>query len=151
MFFARLDTLEDPFAGRADDGGIGLRTLPEEVMRLAEQAVAPQPKMGRLERWWSRKTQEGEQDSLVNTIRSYQPPALVWANCWHAAGPDQMALWKGYRAPGKVVAIRSTIGKLRAALAAAPEMSISVDFVRYVDAAALNCTGRSGGEGPDQE
>ncbi|MBL8658333.1 MAG: hypothetical protein JNM75_01105 [Rhodospirillales bacterium] len=137
LFFARLDMLEDPFDGHADEDGLGLRSLPEEVMRLAEQAAAPPPKMGRLERWWSRKAQESEQDNLVNTIRNYRPPALVWANCWHAGGSGHVALWKGYRALGKLVAIRSTIGKLRAALAASPEPSISVEPVRYADEATL--------------
>lgn len=138
LFFARLDTLEDPFAGSGDDSARALRTLPDEVMRLAEQSSAPPRKMGKLERWWARKTQESERDNLVNTIRNYQPPSLIWACCWHAADPEQMMpLWKTYRALGKQVAVCTTVGKLRAALSAAPEASISVDTVRYVDPESL--------------
>lgn len=137
LFFARVDTLEDPFAGPGDDAAASLQTLPEAVMRLAEKAAAPPPKMGRLERWWSRKAQEGEQDDLVKSIRNYQSPALVWASCWHAAEAEQMALWKAYHAHGKRIAIRSTIGKLRGALSAASQMSVSVGSVRYVDPESL--------------
>lgn len=139
LFFARIDTLGDPFAGSSDEREQALRTLPDEVMRLAEEAAAPPPpKMGRLERWWARKTQEGERDNLVKTIRDYQSPSLIWACCWNAAGADElMPLWKGYQAFGKQVAIRTTIGKLRAALAAVPDKAIAVDHVRYIDAGAL--------------
>jgi hypothetical protein len=137
LFFARTDTLEDPFAGLSDDAAFATRTLPEELMRMAEQSVAPPAGGGRLERWWSRKTQENRQDALINTIRNFRPAAVAWASCWHAAGPEQMVLWKSYRSSGKQLAIRTTIGKLRAALAAGQDLSISVGFVRYVDAAAL--------------
>lgn len=137
LFFARVDTLGDPFAGPGDNAASALRTLPDEVLRLAEQAAAPPPKMGRLERWWSRKAQESEQDNLVKTVRDHQPPALVWASCWHATSPEQMALWKGYHAASKTIAIRSTLAKLRGALAAASPSSVAVDLVRYVDPDSL--------------
>jgi hypothetical protein len=137
LFLARIDTLEDPFAGLSEDTVFAVRTLPEELMRLAEQAVAPPAKKGRLERWWSRKAQESEQDNLINTIRNYHPAAMVWANCWHATGPDEMALWKMYQAAGKRVAVRTSIGKLRKALNAGSGLTVSVDFVHYLDAAEL--------------
>lgn len=137
LFFARIDTLEDPFAGLSDDTVFAVRTLPEELMRIAEQTVAPVPRKGRLERWWSRKAQESEQDNLINTIRNYRPAGMVWANCWHATGPDEVALWKTYQAAGKTVAVRTSIGKLRAALSAADDLAISVDFVRYLEPAEL--------------
>lgn len=137
LFFARIDTLEDPFAGLSDDTVFAVRTLPEELMRIAEQTVAPVPRKGRLERWWSRKAQESEQDNLINTIRNYRPAGMVWANCWHATGPDEVALWKTYQAAGKTVAVRTSIGKLRAALSAADDLAVSVDFVRYLEPAEL--------------
>lgn len=137
LYFTRIDTLDDPFAGSSDVTAASLRMLPEEVMRLAEQAAAPPPKMGRLERWWARKAQEGEQDNLVKTIRGYQPPALVWASCWHGDGAQKMALWKSYHADSKHIAIRSTIGKLRSALAANAPLPLTVDVVRYLDPASL--------------
>lgn len=140
LFFARVDTLLDPFGGPGDAGDAGagsLQALPEEVMRLAEQAATPPPRMGRLERWWARKAQESEQDNLVKTIRGYQLPALVWASCWHAAGAQQMALWKSYHAAAKQIAIRSTIGKLRSSVAAGTPLSLTIGFVRYLDQASL--------------
>lgn len=137
LFFARIDTLEDPFAGLSDDTVFAVCTLPEELMRLAEQSEAPPPKKGRLERWWSRKAQENEQDSLINTIRNYRPAGMVWANCWHATGPDEVALWKMYQAAGKRIAVRSSIGKLRGALAAGSDLAVSVEFVRYLEPAEL--------------
>ena len=137
LFFARIDTLEDPFAGLSDDTLFAVRTLPEELMRIAEQAAAPVPRKGRLERWWSRKAQESEQDTLINTIRNYRPAGMVWANCWHANGPDEVALWKTYQAAGKRIAVRTSIGKLRAALRADTGLAVSVDFVRYLEPAEL--------------
>ncbi|MGZ8996451.1 MAG: hypothetical protein ACXW3P_08170 [Rhodospirillales bacterium] len=137
LFFARIDTLEDPFGGLSEDTVFAVRTLPEELMRLAEQAGAPPPKKGRLERWWSRKAQENEQDNLINTIRNYRPAGMVWANCWHATGPDEIALWKMYQDAGKRVGVRTSIGKLRAALNAGSDLAVSVDFVRYLDPAEL--------------
>lgn len=137
LFFARIDTLEDPYAGLSEDTVFAVRTLPEELMRLAEQAGAPPPKKGRLERWWSRKAQESEQAQLIDTIRNYRPAGMVWANCWHATGPDEVALWKMYQAAGKRVAVRSSIGKLRGALGTGSELAVSVDFVRYLEPAEL--------------
>jgi hypothetical protein len=137
LFFARVDTLEDPFAGLSDDTVFAVRTLPEELMRIAEQAGSPPAKKGRLERWWSRKAQESEQDNLINTIRNYRPAGMVWANCWHATSPDEVPLWKMYQAAGKRVAVRSNIGKLRAAMDAGSELAASVDYVRYLEPAEL--------------
>ncbi|HRK94709.1 MAG TPA: hypothetical protein PK694_00175 [Rhodospirillales bacterium] len=137
LFFARIDTLEDPFAGLSEDTVFAVRTLPEELMRLAEQAGSPPPKKGRLERWWSRKAQENEQAELINTIRNYRPAAMVWASCWHATGANEVALWKTYQAAGKCVAVRTSIGKLRAALNAGEDLAVSVDFVRYLEPAEL--------------
>lgn len=137
LYFARVDTLEDPYGGLSDETAFATRTLPEELMRLAEQTVAEPPRTGRLERWWSRKNRETQQDSLINTIRNYRPAPVVWANCWHAVGPDDVSVWKMYAAAGKTIAIRTTLAKLRAAIKAAPEFSLTVRMVRYADAAAL--------------
>jgi hypothetical protein len=137
LFFARIDTLEDPFAGLSEDTLFAAHTLPEELMRMAEQAEAPVPRKGRLERWWSRKAQESAQNELINTIRNYRPAAMVWANCWHATGQGEIALWKMYQGAGKSLAVRSSIGKLRAALSAGADLAASVDFVRYLDPAEL--------------
>lgn len=137
LFFARVDTLEDPFAGLSDDTVFAVRTLPEELMRIAEQAGSPPPRKGRLERWWSRKAQESEQETLIDTIRNYRPAGMVWANCWHATGPDEVPLWKMYQAAGKRVAVRSSVGKLRAAMDAGSDLAVSVDYVRYLEPAEL--------------
>lgn len=137
LHFARVDTLEDPYGGLSDETAFATRTLPEELMRLAEQTVAAPPRAGRLERWWSRKTRETQQDSLINAIRNYRPTPAAWANCWHVVGPDDVAMWKMYAGAGKSIAIRTSPTKLRTSIAAEPEFSLTVRPVCYVDAATL--------------
>lgn len=141
LYFARVDTLEDPYGGLSEETTFATRTLPEELMRLAEQTVAEPPRAGRLERWWSRKTRETQQDSLIDTIRSYRPAPVVWASCWHAVGPDDVAMWKMYAPAGKSIAIRTTTGKLRAAIAAEPAFSLTVGAVRYAESVNLTDLG----------
>jgi hypothetical protein len=57
---------------------------------------------------------------------------FVVLNCWHANEYESDAMWRLYGPDGKSVAIRSTIGRLKLALAPAPE-PVLIGDVRYID------------------
>lgn len=58
--------------------------------------------------------------------------ASTFINCWHMGTHESAAMWKTYTLLGQGIAIRSTVGRLRTALARAPE-DIFIGEVVYGD------------------
>lgn len=116
LWFARLDTLGDPYEGFPpkhifDD----LWTIPEGADR-AERTR-------RLE------------VARHNTRAYSETPRLLYLSCWHAAPVESAAMWRLYSATGDGVAIRTTVGRLGGSLRVPEDLvegSIHGGLVRYV-------------------
>jgi hypothetical protein len=70
---------------------------------------------------------EGEMEKVDRMERM-----TTFANCWHANDSESAALWEGYRADGKPVAIVSSIGGLIESLSSV-DHSVRIGTVEYVN------------------
>lgn len=103
LWFARLDQLEDPLEGTHTDAELkGLRKHLEE--KRAKQ--------------------------LINLFRSARKETYV--NCWRSGPSESLAMWDLYGRGSGIIAIKSTVGKLRKATAAY-DKPIYISKTRYVD------------------
>lgn len=103
LWFARLDQLEDPLEGTHTDAELkGLR----------------------------RHLEEKRANQLINLFRSARKE--VYVNCWRSGPNESLAMWDLYGRGSGIIAIKSTVGKLREAVAAY-EKSIYLSKTRYVD------------------
>lgn len=103
LWFARLDQLEDPLEGTHTDAELsGLRKRLEE--HRAEQ--------------------------LINAFRRAREG--VYVNCWRSGPNESLAMWDLYGRGSGIVAIKSTVGRLREAVAAYGK-PIYISKTRYVD------------------
>lgn len=103
LYFARLDILDDRFEGSLSQPTVSRRT--ELNAQYGEHVLR----------------------SLAETSES--APKWLYVNCWHMNPGESVAMWKLYAPEKESVAIRSTYGKLRAAL---PE-EIQIGRVQYKD------------------
>lgn len=122
LWFARADTLGDPFEGSSTKAlNEGLKQAMHGVANL-EQMIA----------------------SMSTTKRASVRNAAV--NCWHVSEHESAAMWRLYVAGGQGIAFRSTIDRLvrsfpegKAAGAgrddsgAANVLGVEFGFVRYID------------------
>jgi hypothetical protein len=113
LWFARVDTFEDPLEGTHTDAEFEhLRALPPPPSPAGEPTLAEQ---------------------YVDMTHKYRE--TMYVNCWRAAVTESMAMWdiyaKGSKGSG-VVAIKSTIGRLKETLSAHPR-KVFIGRVKYVE------------------
>lgn len=117
-----------------DAAGFLYRRLPDALIQAAAAPPAPK-RTGRLERWWARKEREGEMQTVLDLIRSFRLPSLAWVDRWYVDAPDTAALWQVHAAAGRSIAVRSTLGRLAAALVPGEGQTVRVEPVVYDGAA----------------
>lgn len=71
---------------------------------------------------------DGE-DGLINNIFKRQ----YFISCWHLSDHESVALWKIYSSENEGVAIKSTIGKLKASLQVDQIQLLHIGKVEYID------------------
>ena len=108
LWFARVDTFEDPLEGTHTDAEI-------EYLRSRPNLPAPFPSM---------------EEQYVSMTKMFRQTMFV--NCWRSAPSESMAMWDIYGKGGEVVAIKSTIGRLKESLATHP-LNVFIGNVKYVD------------------
>ena len=119
LYFSRADLLGDPMEGSFTRA------------RAAErEALLANPPKGR--------TREGLEAVFNHNSRFDARTRLaVYVNCWHLGDHESMAMWQGYGGGAYGVAIRSTFGRLDAALAerfgGSHGKDIFLGRVRYLD------------------
>jgi hypothetical protein len=103
LWFSGLDKLEDPREGR-------LTPRTKELLLRREQR---------------------DGDRMVRAYQEVCRPAML-VNCWHASKTQSAAMWKLYSPRGYRIAIRSSIVRLKSALASA-QGPVMIGKVKYVD------------------
>jgi hypothetical protein len=103
LWFARLDQLEDPLEGTHTDA---------ELKRLRKNLEVKRAKQ------------------LINIFRFARKD--VYVNCWRSGPNESLAMWDLYGRGSGIIAIKSTVGKLREAIAAYGK-PIYISKTRYVD------------------
>lgn len=127
LWFARLDTLGDPFEG----------TYPaENHARFAEMAadadIDAQSAMGRNE---MSEDDRDLQHSVISGTALWTTKAnrrRTYVSCWHNNDNESAAMWRLYLKSDEGIAIRSTTRRLVESLAKCPER-IFVSRVKYID------------------
>ena len=109
LWFARLDTFEDPLEGTHTDAEIEyFRALPPLPSPMPEFAVEKQ---------------------YLGSTQMFRE--TMYVNCWRAGATESMAMWDTYGKGSGVVAIKSTVGRLKETLSAYPRQ-IFIGRVKYV-------------------
>jgi hypothetical protein len=93
LFFARVDSFEDPF-----EGSVTAATREARRKAFAAKPDADMEKVEEAIRW------------LSNHARS--APRWMYANCWNLSEVESAALWNLYSEPSRGVAIQSTYARL---------------------------------------
>jgi hypothetical protein len=91
LWFARLDTFEDPLEGTHTDAEV-------EYIRAQPVPLSPDPAL----------TLERQYMSMTRLYRE-----TMFVNCWRASSTESMAMWDIYGKDSGVVAIKSTVGLLK--------------------------------------
>ena len=108
LHFARSDQFEDPWEG----------AFPEPDVAAIREAIAPH-----LDR-------EDCASQIVDDIRA--AGRSIYLNCWHANEYESAAMWKLYSTSDESVAIRSTLGRLKACFGSNPH-PLYIGQVHYLD------------------
>jgi hypothetical protein len=103
LWFARLDQLEDPLEGTHTDAELNRLRKHLEVKRA---------------------------ERLISLFRSARKE--VYVNCWRSGPNESLAMWDLYGRGSGIIAIKSTIGNLREAIAAYGK-PIYISKTRYLD------------------
>lgn len=113
LWFAGLDTLEDPYEGLPPRG------LISEMWRAVEYAP--------VEKQHEIRDRVKHTSGVLASARE-----LVYVNCWHASAIESMAMWKIYGRLGDGIAIRTTFDRFRNSVT---DESVLVygGMVEYVD------------------
>lgn len=105
LFFPQIAKLNDPFEGSISNLSVrALRNLPEEASQGVESFL----------------------EHLSHTR------VQVRASCWHMNARESEAMWRLYAQTSQGIAVRTTVGHLKAALKEAPE-SVHIGLVQYRD------------------
>lgn len=123
LFFTRVSTLDDPFEGSFP--------TQQSVLQRVLGALAPGSVPADAEIHLSE-----DLNHIWKTMRHW---AAV--NCWHASPHESAAMWRLYAPTSAAVAIRSTIGRLRAAVGRAPAPPpgfggtdrVFIGMIEYID------------------
>jgi len=121
LWFARLNTLGDPFEG----------TYPaENHARFARMAELEAEKL--------KDASEEERERRVSVVRhsatwtSKYNGACAYVNCWHNSDHESAAMWKLYLKSDEGIAIRSTTRRL-ADCFASHTVRVFISKVKYID------------------
>ena len=110
LWFARVDTFEDPLEGTHTDA---------EVEYLKALPPPPSPVKG--------FTLEKQYVGITQMFRE-----TMFVNCWRAATTESMAMWDIYGKGSGVVAIKSTVGRLKEMLNTYSR-KVFIGLVKYVE------------------
>jgi hypothetical protein len=103
LWFARIDQLEDPLEGMHTDAELaGIR----------------------------KHLHERRAQALIDVFRFAR--SEVYVNCWRSGSAESLAMWDLYGKGSGIVAVKSTVGRLREA-AAACDKPVYISKTRYVD------------------
>jgi hypothetical protein len=103
LWFSRIDQLEDPLKGTHTDAELaGIRKHVEK--RFARR--------------------------LIRLVRSSRRE--VYVNCWRSGSTESLAMWDLYGKGSGIIAVKSTVGRLKEAVATY-EKSIFISKSRYFD------------------
>ncbi|HEV3252962.1 MAG TPA: hypothetical protein VG033_01045 [Candidatus Acidoferrales bacterium] len=110
LWFVRVDQLEDPLEGTHTDAE--LTGIRKHLNERAEQ--------------------------LINMFRRFRSD--VYVNCWRSGSTESLAMWDLYGKGSGIVAIKSTVGRLREACATydKPVYISKTKYVDWNDAPGLN-------------
>jgi streptogramin lyase len=130
LFFARLDAQVDRF-----EGSLPSRTLDDEAAALLPLSVRHRPEL------------RDHFETMRLSVRNFRARSLL--SCWYASDHESTAMWDLYSQTNHGIAIRTTVGRLRAsidtALSPGPvpagenppleesRMAYFVGLVRYLD------------------
>jgi hypothetical protein len=103
LWFARIDQLEDPLEGAHTDGELA------GIRRHLEKARA---------------------EAIIDVFRSAR--AGLYVNCWRSGPTESLAMWDLYGRGSGIVAIKSTVGRLRKAVATY-DGPVFISKTKYVD------------------
>jgi len=107
LFFARADTMPDPFEGSYSKETVRLR--PVRHRGIPKEAL----------------------DKMAVFSREIRRFTLL--NCWHISENESAAMWKLYLKTDEGVAIRSTFRRLADSLRVCAEHTVYVGKVKYID------------------
>jgi hypothetical protein len=113
LHFSHLSQFEDPFEGH-------LTTPTIDRFRTPPDGLSPEE--------YAQQKATGEHN--LNVMRPLRD--LPRVSCWHANRCESAAMWKLYAKSNEAVAVRTTVGRLKAALASAT-VEINIGTVMYVD------------------
>jgi len=113
LWFARLDTLGDPYEG------LPTRPLIDQMWAISEDLPAAEQEKRRF-------------IAEHNTYAMSTGRDLLFASCWHASPIESAPLWSIYGRLGEGIAIRTTFERLRASFLSDPP-EVYGGMVTYVD------------------
>jgi hypothetical protein len=111
LWFARVDQLEDPLEGTHTDGELaGIR----------------------------KNLEKKHAESLIRIVRSGRSD--VYVNCWRSGPTESLAMWDLYGNGSGIVAVKSSVGRLREAVATCgkPVYISKVQYLDWRDASGLD-------------
>ena len=108
LYIARSDQFEDPWEG----------AFPEPDVDAIKKAIS------------SDLDREDGANQLVTDLQA--AGQAIYLNCWHANEHESAAMWKLYSTSAESVAIRSTLGRLKACFSSNPD-SFFIGKVHYLD------------------
>ena len=112
LFFSRSDLLGDKF-----EGAYSATSFNADIASLGPG--------GRLHHWDAETKERVRKDSQRLRLTMY-------LNCWHLNRGQSVAMWKLYLQSKEGVAVKSSISRLKAAVAAAPQ-EVHLGEVTYID------------------
>ncbi|HEJ1053364.1 TPA: DUF2971 domain-containing protein [Pseudomonas putida] len=152
LFFAPLTAFQksDPFEGYPPAAGLkAMYTLTDSAYKVARETLILAEA---IEKPWSpvveaavQQAREGLADRPAK-FRALMDALLkgMLVSCWYYSEHQSEAMWKLYGDQGKGIAIRTTVGKLKAALSGTlsddQQKTIFIGKVKYVDYSDTNIT-----------
>jgi len=128
LFFSRADKLAeaDPYEGLYSSANI--------AWEKQDYAVVPQS-LKAPGSWLEDKKPFADAQKAMGLVREFAKlnRDRVFANCWHIDEHESAATWKVYISGRKGVAIKSTVGRLKAALSVYHDYSVHIGSIQYVD------------------
>lgn len=103
LWLVRVDQLEDPLEGTHTDA---------ELARIR------------------RNVEPERAQRLIDVFRTAR--SEVYVNCWHSGSTESLAMWDLYGKGSGIVAVKSTVGRLRQAVATC-DMPVFISKVKYID------------------
>ena len=112
LWFSRADKLSDPFEGISTVAAL------QKFARMAQQYMPTYEAIGG--------------DNLI-AFREFFRRATFFVSCWNMKEEESFPMWRTYVGSAEGVAIKSSIGSLKAALEVEAEHDVYVENVEYID------------------